>query len=204
MPMMSQPPPLLSLSLNSFIRIYAMDPARQISEVLRRVQQSSGYDFYRTLNLAITARINSKSQDEIAYILNTSSRPDEISYNKAAFDAFEKKFGSKKKLTKFEKKGSLKLADGRIVINVSPIFMVETTASMDVYHIWAMQNPKMDKSKANCACYVLEQAFKKTAPNYHYKLFDATSSKTYSGSSNTTGLAVSSVAENMAKWIENS
>ncbi|WHA42957.1 hypothetical protein [Agrobacterium larrymoorei] len=204
MPMMSQPPPLLSLSLNSFIRIYAMDPARQISEVLRRVQQSSGYDFYRTMNLAITARINSKSQDEIAYILNASSRPDEISYNKAAYDAFEKKFGSKKKLTTFEKKGSVKLADGKIVINVMPSFMVETSASMDVYHIWAIQNPKMDKSKANCACYVMEQAFKKSAPNYRYKLFDATSSKTYSGSSNTTGLAVSSVADNMAKWIENS
>lgn len=202
--MISQMPPLLSLSLNSFVRIYAMDPARQISEVLRRVQQSSGYDFYRTLNLAIAAHINSKSQDEIAYILNNASRPDEISYNKAAFDSFDKKFGSKKKLTRFEKKGSVKLADGKIVINVSPSFMVETSASMDVYHIWAIQNPKMDKSKANCACYLMEQAFKKSAPNYQYKLFDATSSKTYSGSSNTTGLAVSSVADNMAKWIENS
>lgn len=192
--------PVLSLSLNAFIRIYAMDPARQISEVLRRMQQNGGYDFYRNLNLAIQAYINQKSHDEIEYILNNSSRPDEVSYNKAAFNSFIKKFGKKKKIFTFDKKGSVRLADGKILINVSPNFMVESAGVMSVYHIWATQNPKIDKLKANGACYLMQQAFKKSAPNYDYKFFDSVSEKIYSGTSNTAALAVSSVAENIAKW----
>lgn len=181
-----------------------MDPARQISEVLRRIQQSAGYDFYRNLHLAIAAHIQEKSKDEIDYILNNSSRPDEISYNKAAFDAFKVKFGKKTKISAFEKKGQLKLADGKILIRANPIFMIETSNAMEVYHIWPIQNPKLDKSKANSGCYIMEQAFKKAAPNYTYKIFDSSSGKVYSGTSNTTALAVNSIADNMAKWIENS
>ena len=177
-----------------------MDPARQISEVFRRMQQSTGYDFYRTLNLAIQAHIDQKSQDEIEYILSKSSRPDEVSYNKVAFNAFVAKFGKKKKIYKFEKKGEVTLAEGRVLIKSSPNFMVESAGVMSVYHVWAIQNPKIDKMKANCLCYLLEESFKKTAPNYDYRLFDAVSGKTYSGTNNTAALAVASVAENIAKW----
>ncbi|MCQ2005262.1 hypothetical protein [Rhizobium sp. NRK18] len=181
-----------------------MDPARQISEVLRRIQSSAGYDFYRNLHLAIAAHIQEKSKDEIDYILNSSSRPDEISYNKAAFDSFNVKFGKKTKISLFEKKGQLKLADGKILVRVSPSFMLETPNGMDVYHIWPIQNPKLDKSKANCGCYIMQQAFKKISPNYTYKIFDSTLGKVYSGTSNTAPLAVNSIAQNMANWIENS
>lgn len=197
---MSSDAPTLTLSLNAFIRIYSMDTARQIAEVARRMQPSAGYDFYRSLNMAIQAHIAQKSQDELDYILNKSSRPGEVSYNKAAFSTFISKFGKKKKIYKFEKKGSLSLADGRLVIRVSPQFMVENAGVMSVYHVWAMQNPQMDKARASCACYILQEAFKKTAPNYEYKLFDAVSGKVYSGTNNTAALAVDSVAENMAKW----
>ncbi len=197
---MSSDAPTLKLSLNAFIRIYSMDTARQIAEVARRMQPSAGYDFYRSLNMAIQAHIDKKSQDEVDYILNKSLRPGEVSYNKTAFSIFIAKFGKKKKIYKFEKKGSVSLADGRLVIRVAPQFMVENAGVMSVYHVWSMQNPPMDKARANCACYILQEAFKKTAPNYQYKLFDAVSGKVYSGTSNTAALAVDSVAENMVKW----
>lgn len=195
--------PLLSFSLNAFVRIYAMDPSRQVAEVARRMQQAGGgYDYYRNLNSAIHAHINGKSHDEIEYILNNSAKPDEISYNKSAFQRFLEKFGSKKKISIFEKRGTVKLADGQVAVKVTPSFMVESAGVMSVYHIWASQNPKIDKLKANIACFLMQDAFQKTAPNYHYKFFDTIDAKVYSGFSNTTGLAVASVAENMAKWAK--
>ncbi|WP_425645893.1 hypothetical protein [Agrobacterium leguminum] len=177
-----------------------MDTARQIAEVARRMQPSAGYNFYRSLNMAIQAHIDQKSQDEIDYILNKSSSPGEVSYNKSAFNKFIERFGKKKKIYSFEKKGSFSLASGKLLIRVSPQFMVENAGVMTVYHVWTMQNPQMDKARASCACYILQEAFKKTAPNYEYKLFDAVSGKVYSGTNNTAALAVESVAENIAKW----
>lgn len=197
---MTQTVPLISLSLNAFIRIYSMDPSKQIAEITRRMQNAGGYDYYRNLNLAIQAYINKKSNDEIEYILNNSLRPDEVSYNKIAFSSFINKFGSRKKISLFEKKGSFKLAGGLIVVNISPTFMIDVAGVMSVYHIWASQNPKIDKAKSNVACYLMKEAFKKNSANYDYKLFDAVSGKVYSRFTNTTAMAVETVAQNMAHW----
>lgn len=192
--------PLLSLTLNSFVRLYCMDTTRQIAEVSRRMQQTGGYDYYRNLTLAIEAHIDGRSTDEIEYILNSSSKPDEVSYNRAAFNAFLNKFGKKRKISLFKRKASFYPHGRDIEIRVAPTFMVETPKSLDVYHIWATQTPRIDKSKANVACYILEAAFKKTAQNYRYKFFDATTERIYSGSSNTAALAVESLSKMMADW----
>ena len=191
-----------SNKLNSFMKFYALDTSRQIADVSRRMQQVGGYDYYRNLTEAIRAHIQGRSQDEIQYILNNSSRPDEISYNKAAYDAFYERFGSNRKTEICDKKGSVRLAGGEIEIKVSPVFEIETAGVYSVFHVWASQTPKIDKSKAGIACFLMERALKKTASNYECKFFDAVSKKVYSGASNTASLAVDSLASLMVKWAK--
>jgi len=196
--------PDISLSLNSFIKIYAMDMHLQMAEVNRRVQQNGGYDFYRILNSAIRAFIEGRTRDEIDYILNSSSRPQEISYNKMAFEAFEERFGKKiKKLSTFDKKGKILLADKKVEISVYPNFLMETNDGIEVYNVWAMQSPAMSAHMGSIGCYLAKEAFRKTSSNYKFKFFDAVGKKVYSNILNSTPELVNRMASNIAHWASN-
>ncbi|WP_168157389.1 hypothetical protein [Erythrobacter sp. QSSC1-22B] len=175
-----------------------MDTAKQISEIGRRLQgEGSGYDYYKNFAMAVRAFASKKSSDEIAYILESASRPDEVSYNKAAFTNFKKRFGSKKTLENFTKVGRLQLADGQLEVRSTPLISFEASGTLSVVHFWCSQQPPMDKAKANIACYILQQSFAKTAPNYKYCLFDAVNEKLYTGTNNTASQAVDIIAKNI-------
>lgn len=187
--------PLLTFNLNAFLKLYSMDTAKQIAEIGRRMQSdSSGYDYYKNFAAAVRAYAANKSADEIAYILESASRPDEVSYNKAAFESFKKRFGSRKTLENFEKVGKLKLVNGQLEIRSTPLISFEASGTLSVVHFWCSQSPPMDKAKANIACYVLGKSFSKIAPNYKYCLFDTVKERLYSGTDNTASKAVEATA----------
>lgn len=173
-----------------------MDTAKQIAEISRRMQgDGSGYDYYKNFGAAVRAYADNKSADEVAYILESASRPDEVSYNKAAFTSFKKRFGSKKTLEKFEKVGILKLAKGQLEIRSTPLISFEASGTLSVVHFWCSQQPPMDKAKANIACYILKKSFEKSAPNFKYCLFDTVKGRLYTGTDNTASQAVDAVSQ---------
>lgn len=199
---MSASGPILTLSLNTFIRYYSIDHSKLIGEVSRRMQQSGGYDFYRLLSEAIKAKMRGATDDEVRFILGGTSNPSEESYNKAAYDMFMSKYGKKRGLTDFDKKGRVKLCDGELVIVASPQFAIEASSGFSVFNVWAAQNPKLDRARAGVGVYLMQQAFRTTAPNYDYKMFDAVDGKTYSAVNNTIPQAIHNVAKtvvNLAK-----
>ena len=133
---------ILTLNLNTFIRYYSLDPSKLVAEVSRRMQSSGGYDYYNILADAVRAKALGKTEDEIDYILNRSSNPSEIAHNRAAYLMFDEKFGRKRGLSVFEKKGRVRMCDGRLIILVNPLFSIASTRSFDVYNIWAAQKPE--------------------------------------------------------------
>lgn len=201
---MSGNSPILTLSLNTFIRYYSIDHSKLIGEVSRRMQQSGGYDFYRLLGEAIKAKIRCATDDEIRFILGGSSNPSEENYNKAAYDMFLSKYGTKRGLTGFGKKGRVKLCDGELEISVSPQFAIETSSGFSVFNVWAAQNPELDRARAGVGVYLMQQAFRKTAPNYDYKMFNAVDGKTYSAVNNTIPQAIQNVARTVVSLAKSS
>lgn len=196
--------PLLTFSLNAFLKLYAMDPAKQIAEISRRMQSdSSGYDYYKNFTTAVKAFIAKKSADEINYILESASRPDEVSYNKAAFASFKRRYGTKRTLALFEKTGRLNLANGALQIRSTPLISLETSGVMSVVHFWCSQNPPLEKSKANIACYILQQSFAKSAPNYKYCIYDTINDRQYTGTNNVAGQAVEATARQLVNFAQN-
>lgn len=193
----------LTLSLNAFIKLSAMDMSKQMAEISRRMQSDvGGYDFYRTLNQAIKAFIQNKTNDEVDYILSKASSPSEENYNRLAFEAFKKRFGSKKKkLSTFDKKNNLMLANKSVGVLVAPAFMLETSNEVEVYHIWATQNPTLNRYMGGMGCYICQEAFRKTsAANYKFKFFDAVSRRVYTKFQNNTPALVEKTAADIIYW----
>ena len=196
--------PVLTLSLNTFIRYYSIDHSKLIGEVSRRMLQSGGYDFYRLLTEAIKAKIRGATEDEIRFILGGTTNPSEESYNKSAYEVFMSKYGKKRGLTDFDKKGRVNLCNGELVVLVSPQFAIEATSGFSVFGVWAAQNPVLDRARAGVGVYLMQQAFRRTAPNYDYKIFDAVSGRTFSKVNNTIPQAIQNVARTIVSLAKNS
>ena len=188
---------ILTLNLNTFIRYYSLDPAKLVAEVSRRMQSSGGYDYYNILADAVRAKASGKTEDEIEYILNRSSNPSEVAHNRAAYVMFDEKFGRKRGLSVFERKGRVRMCDGRLIILVNPLFSIEWSASLISYNIWAAQKPEPNRARAGVGVHLMNVAFSRTAPNYNYKMFNAVDGKTYSTVNNTTPQAISTIAQNI-------
>jgi hypothetical protein len=161
------------------------------------MQSSGGYDYYNILADAVRAKALGKTEDEIDYILNRSSNPSEIAHNRAAYLMFDEKFGRKRGLSVFEKKGRVRMCDGRLIILVNPLFSIASTRSFDVYNIWAAQKPELNRARAGVGVHLMNVAFSRTAPNYNYKMFNAVDGKAYSTVNNTTPQAISAIAQNI-------
>lgn len=193
----------IKFSVNPFIKLYAVDMAKQMSDVYKRLQQgSSGYDYYRNLNLAIKAYILGKTEDEIEYILNSSSNPNETMHNKLGYQGFIDKFGKKrKKLSVFEKKSSVRLDSGGVLVSCSPTFSLETSTGLETYHVWAAQTPPVSSHMGALACYLSREAFRKTQySNHDFRLFDAVGGRSYSKIFNTTAKIADTIAKQIVDW----
>jgi len=188
---------IITLSLNTFIRYYSLDPSKLVAEVSRRMQSSGGYDYYNTLADAVRAKASGATQDEIEYILNRSSNPSEVAHNRAAYERFDEKFGRKRGLGAFKRKGRVRMCNGRLVILVNPLFSIESARSFDVYNVWAAQKPEIDRARAGVGVHLMNVAFSRTVPNYNYKLFNAVDGKSYSTVNNTTPQAIAAIAQNI-------
>ena len=188
---------IITLSLNTFIRYYSLDPSKLVAEVSRRMQSSGGYDYYNILADAVRAKTSGATEDEIEYILNRSSNPSEVAHNRAAYEMFNERFGRKRGLSAFDKTGRLRFCDGKLMIVVKPLFSIESARSFDVYNIWATQKPELDRARAGVGVHLMNVAFSRTAPNFDYKMFNAVDGKTYSTVNNTVPQAISTIAENI-------
>ena len=186
---------ILTLSLNTFIRYYSMDTSKLVAEVSRRVQSSGGYDYYNILADAVRAKASGATGDEIEYILNRSSNPSEAAHNRAAYEIFDAKFGRKRGLGVFERKGRVRMCSGQLIILVNPLFSIESTRSFDVYNIWATQKPDLDRARAGVGVHLMNVAFSRSAPNYNYKMFSAVNGKSYATVNNTTPQAITAIAQ---------
>jgi hypothetical protein len=178
---------------------------KQMAEISRRIHQTgNGYDFYKSLTLAIRAYIENKTRDEIDLILNSPVNPAESNLNRLAFESFERKFGKKKsKMSLFEKRQRLFLADRRISVTVSPTFTIETASGFEVYHVWATQNPQVNKHMGGMACYICKEAFRKSSSsNYDFKFFDSVGEKVFSTFYNNTSALVERTAQDIAHWAD--
>lgn len=200
---MSETTAIITLSLNTFIRYYSLDPSKLVAEVSRRMQTSGGYDYYNILADAVKAKASGRTEDEIEYILNRSSNPSEVAHNRAAYEKFDEKFGRKRGLSVFERRGRVRLCDGRLIVVVNPLFSIETARSFDVYNIWATQKPELDRARAGVGVHLMREAFSRTAPNYNYKLFNAVDGKSYSAVNNTTPQAITTIAQNIVNIAMN-
>lgn len=188
---------IITLSLNTFIRYYSLDPSKLVAEVSRRMQNSGGYDYYSILADAVKAKASGSTEDEIEYILNRSSNPSEVAHNRAAYEKFDEKFGRKRGLEVFERKGRVRMCEGKLVVTVNPLFSIKSARSFDVYSIWATQKPELDRARAGVGVYLMNDAFSRTVPNYDFKMFNAINGKKYSTFNNTTPQAVTAIARNI-------
>ena len=198
-------PDTINISLNAFIKLFALDMPKQMAEVSRRIHQnSSGYDFYKSLNLAIKSYIENRTNDEIDLILNSPSNPAEANLNRLAFESFERRFGSKRhKLSVFEKKQKIYYANRYVCVIVSPTFSLETTNGIEVFHVWATQLPSVNRHMGAIACYICQEAFRKTSSsNYKFKFFDFVGEKIYSSYYNNTSALIEKTAQDIAHWAQ--
>lgn len=196
---MAQKRQILSISVNTFIRYYCLDMSKLITEISRRMQGVSGYNYYGMLNDSVRARANGASSDEIKFILNRSPNVSENFNNGSAFKKFEEKFGNKKNISAFDRSGKVKLCSGQLVVSVSPQFSIESSRGFSVYNIWALQTPDLDRGRAAIGVYLMQQAFIRTLPNYTYRMFSAKDGKTYSTIGNTTPQAVNEFSETIVR-----
>ncbi len=181
-----------------------MDHSKLVGEIDRRMQQTGGYDFYKILADAIRAKIRGATEDEIQFILGRSNNPSEVSYNKAAYEMFLSTFGRKKGLSEFHKKGKIKLCKGELLVTTAPLFSVEASTGFTVYNIWATQTPNLDRARAGVGVHLMKRAFRTSAPNYDYKVFDAVEGRIYTTVNNTIPQAVDSVARSIVELAKNS
>ncbi len=144
---------LESFALSTFIKICLLDSTRQVAEVHKKLNFSSGYNFYRTLNLAIDAKASRKKDDEITDILMSSSNLVERDSNQSAYDMFEKKFGSKRGLATFKKSKNFHPKGANFTIRINPSFAIETGELSEIYAIWAMKTPDLTQSGGALACF---------------------------------------------------
>lgn len=181
-----------------------MPHSKLVGEVNRRMQASNGYDYYGSLTAAVRAKISGASNDEIKHILNRSSNPSEMSHNKAAYEMFLEKFGTKNNVEIFEKKGKVKLCGGKLAISVAPLFSMETSKSFDVYNIWAAQRPQLERDNAGVGVYLMQRAFVKTAPNYKYKMFNAVEGKAFGAVNKAIPQAIEALSKTIIEYASSS
>lgn len=194
-----------TFSLPSFLKICLLDPTRQVSEVQKKLSSSGGYDYYRTLTMAIHAKAQGRSKDEIVDILESPSSPAEQLRNTDAYKAFVKKYGTKNGLSVFNRPRTITPRGGNFSIKIAPTFSIETPSSSKVYAIWAMQNPPMTSAGGALACYILKNAYRKTSyANSEFFIEDLVGKRAYSEKQikNSTALTFSSIVQTISSLIE--
>lgn len=188
-------------SLSTFLKICLLDHSKQIAEIQKKISPSGGYDYYRTLNLAIKAKSNGKTEDEINHILNSPSNAAERVQNTTAYEYFAKKYGVSKSLSTFYTSRSISNEYGYFKILINPSFSISTGGERKIFCIWPNQNPKMTRTGGAIACYLMKEAYKNSKlSNSEFFLLDVVGKRQYSEKaiSNTTSIVFNSVVRTMS------
>lgn len=192
-------------TLASFIRICQLDTGEQINAIARKLNSSSGYDFYHSLNNAVRARAAGKSKEEIEDILLSPSNASEREYNLAAYRVFEKRYGNKKGLEALTQKRTYKVPGSAISIVCNPVFRTTENGTQWVHSIWGIRTPQLQNKYGAVGCYVLRECFRtSTLANSTFAMANLVDDKRISAKSigNATSAILKSDARTLTQLIE--
>lgn len=172
---------MFTFSLSTFIKISLLSTGERIAEIQKKLDDADGYDFYNSMTKAIRAKANAESQATLDRILASPSRDIERTYNTAAFNSFETKFGSKRSLERLSTKAHLFAPDRSFRITVDPLFRIMEKNVATAFCVWPSKSPALTQRYGAVACYIMRQALQSSAmANSQFGFFDATSNKKYS------------------------
>ena len=158
-----------------------MSGSKQVSDVQKRFAASTGYDYYWTLNKAIRAHASGAEADEVESILLSAANLTEEANNRAAFNVFMKRFGKSKSISAVKRSISRSFENDLIEVKFDPVFQIQDKSGSRIYAIWAMQTPTLEQSYAALACYMMQDAYRRTSlANSSFFFFDLVSDKLYS------------------------
>lgn len=147
-------------TLASFLRICQMDTGQQIAAIERKLNPSSSYDFYHSLNRAIRARVAGKSGEEIEDILLSPGNAAEREYNLAAYRSFEERYARKRGIEIVRQKCTYKVPKSAISIICDPLFSTTEDGALWIHSIWAARTPPLQNKYGAVGCMVLRECYR--------------------------------------------
>lgn len=171
---------MLTFSLNTFIKVCLMDTGGRISDLQKRLAGTGGYDFYKPLQRAVRAHCT-KERLKVDGILNAPVKESERKHNRAAFESFEKKFGSVRSLSPVSSARVLKFPSAGIAISIDPLFELTKAGSRQIYSVWPTQKPQLSQRYGAVACHIMRRTYSSGAlANASFHFADIVSGKVYS------------------------
>lgn len=150
-------------SLASYLRICQLDTGQKITAIERKLNSTTGYDFYHSLNRAIRARVGGKSTEEIEDILLSPSNAAEREYNLAAYRVFETRHAKRRGIEVLAHKRTYKVPNSAISIVCDPLFRTTENGVEWVHAIWATRTPPLQNKYGAVGCYVLRECFRNSS-----------------------------------------
>lgn len=191
-------------TLASFLRICQMDTGQQIAAVERKLNSSSGYDFYHSLSRAIRAQVSGGSKEEIEDILLSPSNAAEREYNIAAYREFAARYARKKGVEVMRQQRTYKLPKSNISIVCDPLFSTTEQGIKWVHAIWASRTPPLQHKYAAVGCLILRDCYRNSnLANATFAMANLTNGKRVGerSVSNTTAAILKSDANTLSQLI---
>lgn len=171
---------MITFSLNTFIKICLLDTGGRITEIQKRLNKSSGYEFYKPLQHAVRAYSGGK-REKVDGILSSSTKDTERKYNQSAYSVFENKFGAAKNLQALQNKRQLRFARAGITISVDPLFEISKQEIRQMYCLWPTQYPQLTQKYGAVACHIMRRANSSgNLSNGSFHFADLVSNRVYS------------------------
>lgn len=171
---------MITFSLNAFIKLCLLDTGDQITEIQKRLNNSSGYDYYRTLNKAVRSYSGNRDAN-IEVTLNSPRNSVERDRNKKAFNIFKNKFGSSRNLYALDQRKNLRFSQAGISISVDPLFEITKQDVRQMYCLWPTKAPQLTQKYGAVACHVMRRANSTgKLSNGIFHFTDLTSNRIYS------------------------
>lgn len=187
-------------SLTTLVKIFLMDTGSRISELQKKIESQSGYDYYNTYARAFRSYIADRDIDRANEIISEPRNEHERKNNAAAFDALVKKFGASRTLSAVTTKKIWTPKGAKFSVVVAPLFELEKAGSRHIYLTWALQKPELTQRYGAVACYIMRQAFAgHSLANASFFCHDLVSNRTYSEKQITN--QTSKIFQSDARWL---
>lgn len=150
---------MVTFTLNSFLKISGLETAKQIAEIDKKVQNTSGYDYYHSLNRAVRAHIANEDVNQIEKILTSATNTHERENNAAAYIKFIERYGELKNIELLKQPKNLDFSKYGFSIKCDPLFIIEEKGERLVHSVWPNQNSKLSQSYATVGCLILRRTY---------------------------------------------